>query len=388
MVAVALKLRELGHEAVVSGPPDFEQWARSWGVEYAPVGPFVHATATSAAPRLPSDAERQAMIDETIATQFQAVLAASAGCDLVVGGGALAIAARSVAEHLGVPYVYAAFAPMTLPSDRLAPPAFGMLGDPASRETPDIPALWEQDRARWNASWRVPLNAQRAALGLAAVDDVREHLFTSQPWLAADPVIAPWPGSPTLTVFQTGAWTVADDRPIDAGTEAFLDAGSPPVYVGFGSVRAPRGAATVALDAARALGRRLIVSRGWAELDVPGDADCLVIDDVNHQALFPRVAAVVHHGGAGTTMAAAMAGVPQVVVPQMFDQFYYAGRVTALGVGTALAGELSRDVLADALSTATGDATVREAALVASRVERDGALRAARAMEVIYTERL
>ena len=64
-------------------------------------------------------------------------------------------------------------------------------------------------------------------------------------------------------------------------------------------------------------------SRGWARLAPIDDApDCITIDDVNHQALFARVAAVVHHSGAGTTAAAARAGAPQVVVPMFSDQFY------------------------------------------------------------------
>ena len=90
------------------------------------------------------------------------------------------------------------------------------------------------------------------------------------------------------------------------------------------------------IESARALGRRAIVRRGWAELSLIGDgSDCLSIGEVNQQALFKRVAAVVHHGGAGTTTAAARAGAPQVVIPQHYDQPYWAQRVQQLGVGTA-----------------------------------------------------
>jgi hypothetical protein len=80
---------------------------------------------------------------------------------------------------------------------------------------------------------------------------------------------------------------------------AFLDAGAPPVYVGFGSVRAPRDAARVAIEAIRAQGRRALVGRGWADLALIDDRDdCFAVGEVNQQALFGRVAAVVHHGGA------------------------------------------------------------------------------------------
>jgi len=137
-------------------------------------------------------------------------------------------------------------------------------------------------------------------------------------------------------VVQTGAWVLPDSRPRSAELERFLNAGEPPVYFGFGSIRAPEEVAETMVQAARVLGRRAIVSRGWAGLSVPEDApDCLVIGEVNHQALFQRVAAVVHHGGAGTTTAAACAGAPQVVIPQHYDQHYWARRVHQLGIGTA-----------------------------------------------------
>jgi hypothetical protein len=113
---------------------------------------------------------------------------------------------------------------------------------------------------------------------------------------------------------QTGAWILPDERPLPAELEAFLHAGPPPVYVGFGSVRAPEDIARVAIEAIRAQGRRALVAYGWAGLAPIDDRDdCFAVGEVNQQALFGRVAAVVHHGGAGTTATAARAGAPQVV---------------------------------------------------------------------------
>ena len=88
------------------------------------------------------------------------------------------------------------------------------------------------------------------------------------------------------------------------------------------------------ISAVRAAGRRIVLSRGWAELGLIDDSsDCISIGEVNQQLLFPRVAVVVHHGGAGTTAAAARAGVPQVVVPQFTEQFYWACRHLRSGGG-------------------------------------------------------
>ena len=184
---------------------------------------------------------------------------------------ALQFAARSVAEQMGIPYVFAAYCPTALPSPHHAPPPLPMLGTAAGADgTADNRTLWAQDAQRWNDIWAAALNSHRAAVGLAPVADVRSHIFTDRPWLAADPTLAPWPEPADLDVVQTGAWILPDERPLSPELEAFLDAGEPPVYFGFGSMRAPQDLSQAMIQAARALGRRAIVSRGWADLSLPG----------------------------------------------------------------------------------------------------------------------
>lgn len=135
-----------------------------------------------------------------------------------------------------------------------------------------------------------------------------------------------------------------------------------------------------AIEAARALGRRALILRGWSGLTVIDDApDCLAIGEVDHRALFPRVAAVVHHGGAGTTTAVARAGAPQAVVPQRFDQFYWADRVETLGLGFAHApGEVTTESLTAALTRVLAPDFAARAREVAPRIRTDGAAIAAR----------
>ena len=129
----------------------------------------------------------------------------------------------------------------------------------------------------------------------------------------------------------------------------------------------------------RAQGRRALVVRGWADLALIDDRDdCFGVGEVNQQALFARVAAVVHHGGAGTTTTAARAGASQVVVPQMADQPYWAGRVADLGIGTAHAGPTpTTESLSAALSTALTPETRARATAVAGTIRTDGATVAA-----------
>ena len=95
------------------------------------------------------------------------------------------------------------------------------------------------------------------------------------------------------------------------------------------------------------------MSRGWAELGgEPLPEGVIEIDAVSHVRLFPRVAAVVHHGGAGTTTTAARAGVPQIVVPHIADQYYWARRIALLGLGPPpiLRARFSADTLRSAIA--------------------------------------
>jgi vancomycin aglycone glucosyltransferase len=378
MVALALQLIELGHEVRMCAPPDFREWIGTLGIPFVPVGPEVRQTAApspSAAQAPPTPEQLRRLMEDTVAGQFEAITPAAMGCDVLVAGMALQFALHSVAERMGVPYVYAAWCPITLPSPHHAPPPLPSWALPATDGTADNRTLWIQEAKRWNDLWAAAINSQREAAGLAPVSDVRSHIFTDRPWLAADQTLAPWSETADLEVVQTGAWIRSDQRQLSAELEAFLDAGKPPVYFGFGSMRAPHNVGQAIIKAARAVGRRAIVSRGWAGVTLQdNETDCLSIGEENLQVLFRRVAAVVHHGGAGTTTVAAQAGVPQVVVPQMYDQHYWAKRVRDLGIGTAHApGAPSADSLAEALShTLQPDVAARARAIAAS-VRTDGA---------------
>lgn len=161
----------------------------------------------------------------------------------------------------------------------------------------------------------------------------------------------------------------------------FLDAGTPPVYVGFGSMSPAEGIGGMAVEAIRAQGHRVLVSRGWADLDLVDDGDdCFAIGEVSHQNLFGKVAAVVHHGGAGTTLTAARAGAPQVVIPlQLSDNPYWAGQVAALDLGADLdAPTTTVGSLGIALKTALSPETRARAKSLGSRFRADGAEVAAR----------
>jgi vancomycin aglycone glucosyltransferase len=356
-IALAVQLRELGHAVRLCAPPNFVDEVAALGFEARAIGVEMRAPPPGAPPP---------PIPDLITDQFAVVAEAADGCGLIVGAGAHQYAVRSVAELRGIPSVVAVYAPTSLPSADLA--------------------AWAETRQGWNRRALERVNANRIALGLDPVDDVLGHILGAEPWLAADATLGP--ASPGVRAVQTGAWVLPDTSPLPPELEAFLRAGEPPLYLGLGSMPAGEDVGRSLVEAARAAGRRAILSKGWAGLALLDDRpDCFAVDDVNHQALFPRVAAVVHHGGAGTTTAAALAGTPQVVTPVFADQFYWARRVVELGIGaTTPAAGLDPAALAHAIGEALRTGVAERAREVARTVSSDGAKVAARRLTEPFAE--
>lgn len=362
-LALAMALRDLGQQVRLCAPPNFVAWAGELGFEARPIGVEMRA---------PRPGETPQPIPDLIGDQFDVVQAASEGCDLIVGAGVHQYAVRSIAELTGAGCVVAAYAPTSLPSVDL---------DPQGSANAAAQELWTQQRQAWNGRSLERVNANRARLGLAPITDVIDHVLAGEAWLAADPVLGPPPTPETgLSIVQVGALVMPDHRPLPEAVERFLDAGPAPVYVGFGSMPAQGDIASTLIWAARTAGRRVILSRGWADLGLIDDGpDCIAIDDVSHQVLFPRLAAVVHHGGAGTTATAALAGTPQILSPMFGDQPYWARRVAERGVGLRVPHTgLTIDTLASAIDQATKPAVADAARSLAARVSPDGAATMAR----------
>ncbi|MET7621997.1 glycosyltransferase [Streptomyces sp. NPDC005408] len=384
MVGLAVQLRELGAEVRVCAPPDFAELLDGVGVPLLPIGqpvrPMVKGAVTGTAPMPAAGLPQRAAA--LVATTYDAVAAAAEGCDAMVATGLFpaAAGARSAAEKLGIPYLFVAYFPTYLPSPHHPP--FERPGRPFPPDVTDNRVLWDLDIENMNVLFGTGLNTHRASIGLPPVDNFRDYVLTDRPLLATDPTLSPWLEPADLDVAQTGAWFRLDERPLPADLEAFLNAGTPPVYVGFGSIpmRASEDVARAAIEAVRAQGRRALVSRGWADLTLTDDQDdCFAVGEANHHALFGRVAAVVHHGGAGTTTTAARAGAPQVVVPQMADQPYWAGRVADLGIGAAHDGPTpTYESLSAALKTALTPDTRARATAIADTIRTDGATVAAK----------
>lgn len=381
LVALAVALHELGAEAILSAPADqeFVDLASRAGIAMAPAFMPVREWIESAR-QAPADISTYAA--RMIGRQYDAIDTAAQGCDVVVATGLMpsAAAAQCVAEMRGLRYEHVTFCPLFLPSHHHRPHPYPQF--PFPPDVTDPRALWDLNAQHLNAIFGAAINGQRRALGLPATNNVRDHVFTRHSLLASDPVLWPWQPSDLSDAVQTGAWILTDTRPLPADLEAFLSAGPPPVYVGFGSIALPstRTAAQAAIEAIRARGIRVVLASGWAGNTPLDDGnDCFLIGEINQQALFPRMAVVIHHGGAGTTTTAARAGAPQIIVPQIVDQPYWAARIVTLGIGAAHDGPSpTAGTLSAALDIALSPETAARASAVAAAMPRDGAMRAAR----------
>jgi UDP:flavonoid glycosyltransferase YjiC (YdhE family) len=337
MVALGRELMRRGAEVTVVALRDYEALVTGAGLRLVPV----NASLTDA--KVPATAlARNARAYTSgvsgwlrqIAPQVaEAELAAVSPGDTVVAGLLSFDDADALREARGCKVIHALYAPL-IPTRAGASSLAAVRPRGSSRLN------------RWLGSAAVAAvagmctttgRALRASLGLprtSASQFVRQVRATPTLLAAGPELLPPAPDWPA-TVQQTGPWLgdVPDWQP-SAELAAFLDAGPPPVFVGFGSVGTEDSAAVeLVARAAFQADRRVLIGAGNAPADLPPTVH--VVSSAPYRWLFPRMAAVVHHGGGGTVTEALLAGVPNVAVPLGADQPFYGRRLHELGVGPA-----------------------------------------------------
>ena len=376
MLALGHSLRHRGHSVVLAGPPDSQALVEADGIPFHPVAlPFSSFFEESR-----NELKVLYRAFQTIPTQFVAMEKLVAEADAVVGA-MLQFAAPSLAEAYHVPYFYAVFSPCYLRS--LEQPALSI---PLRR-----PPKWLH-RLTWflqDSLFPVlggALIRERRRRSLTSIASLYDYLARSGSLLAAvDPKLTPVP-SDVLPVHITGFWRRRATGNLPAHVEEFLSTGPPPLYVGFGSVQ-PRMSSelmTIIATAASRAGVRVLFPEDTRTSAVAASRSCLPVPNIPHDLLFPRVRAVVHHGGAGTFASAAVAGRPQGIVAHLGDQYYHGFCVQALGLGPAplhartLTASKLAHMFAELSTTATYSAN---AAAIAPAIRLDGADQASAVIE-------
>ncbi len=396
-VALGSGLKSAGHSVQMLSTLDFQPLVAAHGLEFAAIGDSAIAQAQAHMKDLAEQGNLLQILSATgqgarqLAEQTaRSGLQASQGSDLIIGG--LGFMGLALAEKLGTAYVPAYLVPLT--PTRTFPSALAPL--PQSKLTRWANRLSHTltQQMMWRMMFRsADTYARTEVLDLPPLPRPGPFKLLEQqdaPLLYGySPAVLPPPSDWSANIHVTGYWFLdapAGWQPPQALAE-FLAAGPPPVYIGFGSMfsRDPQANTALMIAALQRTGQRGILYGGWgglAQSDLPDNV--LMIDAVPHSWLFPHMAAVVHHGGAGTTAAGLRAGVPSIIVPFFGDQPFWGRRVQALGVGPQAIPrrQLSAAKLAAAIDQALSDSRMQQrAAALGARIRAEDGI--GRAVEVI-----
>lgn len=365
MTVLAQQLQREGQQVTFAGPPTFRAFVEAKGLRFKAL-PFdlegtvkAHASAATGG-YLEALRTAPKIFLETTKGQLQRVPELAKDADFILVGGVHA-GVPTAADYARVPWRWVLYTSILYPSSA-HPPMLSGLGS-APRFVNWL--LWRITRWLTNRASLPVINQHRARLQLPLLSDVIPHLLCKNPILAMEPELAPlppeWPDADVIGYLDPG-----QGDPLPADLEAFIERGPAPVYIGFGSMPDPHPDKTTALfiEATARAGVRAIISRGWANFGGELPEHCHAVGPVSHPRLFARVSAIVHHGGAGTTAAAARAGKPQLIVPHIADQFAFGKLVQDLGVGVSpiRRSRLRASTLAERLVALTTDTTMRERA--------------------------
>lgn len=204
--------------------------------------------------------------------------------------------------------------------------------------------------------------------------------------VACSNYVFPQPQNRSKQTHHTGYWFLneGDDWSPAESLQKFLQAGKPPVYIGFGSLGNPAQATQtteLVIDALKLSGQRGILATGWSGMTKPDRIpdNIFIVESIPHAWLFPRMSVVVHHGGAGTTAAGLRAGIPSVIIPHANDQFAWGRRVYELGVGAKPIPrkKLTAAKLSDAISYALDEKVQAQAKELSERIQRENGVKVA-----------
>lgn len=398
-IALGKGLKQAGHFVRLASHDNFEANVTAQELEFRPMGFNVQEIAQSeemrervekgnfiSLMRLMSKLSSQGAV-----TMAGGGLEAAQGMDLVLGGLGGMFTGIAVAEKLGLPFLQAHVIPFTptrhFPSvlvPNLPDGPGSWLNRPSHHLTRQF--MWHSLRAADNL-------ARREVLGLPAAPFTGPYASEATRGLPVlygfSPAVVPPAPDWGPDVHVTGYWLLAAAQSWTPPQPLldFLDAGPPPVYIGFGSMsnRDPEQTANLILEALQRTRQRAVLFSGWGGLQKEEIPDSIFLSGaVPHTWLFPRMAAVVHHGGAGTTAAGLSAGVPSLIVPFFGDQPYWGRRVRDLGVGPAPLPrkKLNAENLALAIRQAVSDAGMRQrAAELGAKLRAEDGI--ARAVEII-----
>ena len=341
-IALGKALTARGHQVLLAGSDNFRDWVESHGLVFRSLGVDMESFLQSVEARRALAGSPWSMIKlwrETIVPLTRQTLYATweAARDAeVIVYHPKAAGTTDVAEANGAALVYAAPFPI-FPTGAFPfcvfPGNYGPWLNRLSYKLLAVPRLFFSGIVnRWR---REVLRLGRGALFSPVRDSAGEPVTQL---CAVSPAIVPYAGHQESGLHTTGYWFLEEGKnwQPDAELARFLEAGPPPVYIGFGSMpsKSPARLSRRVLEGVHRAGVRAILATGWGGLREFEKSETVhVIRSAPHDALFKHVSAVVHHGGSGTTAAGLKAGRPTLVCYSTFDQPYWGRRIFTLGLG-------------------------------------------------------
>ena len=344
-IALGKGLQSAGHTIRLVSHSNFESLVASYGLEFWSFGNDVKDAVENSDMQALTEKGNFLLLLAKMAKEAQREalrfaeggLRAAQGMEIVLAGLGGLFIGIAIAEKLDIPLVQAyvvPFSPTREMSSVLTPKLPSVLNRVSHQLTRQL--MWQGFRSADTIARKKVLNIPAAPL-LGPYDSKSTH---NMPILYGfSPSVIPAPSDWNDQTHITGFWFVdeADDWQPPAALLDFLQAGPAPIYIGFGSMssRAPEQTADLIIQALKLTNQRAILLSGWGGLQKANIPDSIfMIDAIPHSWLFPRVSAVVHHGGASTTAAGLKAGVPSVIIPFFGDQPFWGQRVAELGVGS------------------------------------------------------
>lgn len=262
---------------------------------------------------------------------YKATSRASQGADMLVASG-LQLTSFIVAEEKAVPYRYMAHIPILIPSKYHSPYFVPFQNLPKWVNS----LLWNGNNMITEMTVGKTLNRIRKRSGLLPRKGIMDHIDIKKMVIAVAPELGVISPDNKEIGLQVDYLFNPDEGELSKEITDFINAGEPPIYFGFGSMTDghPEKTLDIIFRSVEKLNARAIISRGWANYcHVNTPESVFFAGEEPHGKLFPKMKAIVHHGGAGTTSSAAMAGVPQITTPHVLDQFYWTNRIKTLGLG-------------------------------------------------------
>jgi vancomycin aglycone glucosyltransferase len=362
MLALAAEAIKNGYEIIFCAPPENEELVKKYDCPFIPFGSnykeYFQKNADFKGGQSVGPSPKEGKMETE--KQFKLLPEILKTCDIILGVG-FVLGVHSVAEYLKVPYRFVVFYPILLGTTKKEPLKNRL--------------MFGLGRKLINMFLKGFINRNRKNFGLKPIKDVWKYWLGEKVIVACNKELNPAKEGVSFNFVQTAYMHLDSKNQLPENVENFINSGKPPVFISFGSnpISKPEKFISLFEEVSTTTKQRLIISKAWANLPENNTADILFVDEMPFEYLFPKVAAIVFHGGTGTMAAAAKAGIPQIAFPFMADQFDNRNQIGKLKLGpkTCDFNIMNAQTISDAIIECLGNEEYKKNAIELSLKLKD-----------------